>query len=438
MLDRLSKPWWLLLIPVVALALFLSLYFYFYRGTYDPPPSVTIPFERISAPSSSFTTFTEVPPIREGTLLVDGIHGNRFTKDEISALVSRVADRGYDIEFVGDEDPFGGFRSLSPRDRLSLLEEKLRLADSLAVILPAAPYSQEEVGLIERYVAKGGRLLLIGDPTRESDINTLAERFGIAFQPGYLYNMVEHDRNFKNIFVKNFLPDEVTNGLSQVALYTAGSIRTFGAGLAFADANTRSTIVEDVEPLYPMVRAGDGQVLAISDLTFMIPPQNAILDNDRLVSNIADFLTAGQREFELADFPHFFEGDVDILLGRADIFDVGTQVRSMLSSFHIASEPRAVEDLANDTVFLGLYQDSADVAQYLEVAGVHVGDTLRTPFTPDIVIEGTAIVLLHTSSDRQVLVVLGDSQAQLAQTVAALGSGQFRSGLVSDSLGVFK
>ena len=432
------KTWRLLLVPLAALAFFLGAYFFFHRGDYDPPPTVDLALEGIAVPASSYSTFTEVPSIRRGTLLVDGVHGNDFTKGEISVLLSRVADRGYDIEFVGEAGRRGRFGSPGLRQRLPLLEETLRRADSFAVFVPDNPYTREEVDVVERYIGKGGKLLLIAEPSLNQEINSLAERFGIAFQPDYLWNMLEHDLNFQNIFIKNFRPDEVTKGLAQITLYVAGSIKSSGGSLAFTDGNTRSSIVERIEPFYPMVKTRDGLVLAISDLTFMVPPQNSVLDNDRLVSNIADYLTTSRRVFELADFPHFFKGDVDILLGRPDIFGLGTTLKRALADFQVDSEIRGVEDLARDTVFLGLYVDSADVTQYLEVAGIQVNGTLRTPFTPDITVGGTAMILLHRAQDRYVLVVLANSETSLSDMVKRLGSGQFRNGLVSELLGIYE
>ena len=249
---------------------------------------------------------------------------------------------------------------------------------------------------------------------------------------------MENDLNFQHIFVRNFRPDELTRGLRQVALYTAGSIKSSGTGLAFTDGNTRSSMVERIEPFYPMVQGDDDRVLALSDVTFMIPPQNGILDNDRLVSNIADYLTESQREFELDDFPHFFKDDVDVLLGRADLFDVGTELKAMLSDLQVDSEIRGVEDLRKDTVFLGLYQDASDVAQYLDIAGIQISDTLRTPFTPDIATSRTAIIMLDTTQERHVLIILGDSQSAVSDMVRRLRTGQFRSGLVGAFLSVFR
>ena len=143
MTGLLSNIWRLLLIPAFALAFFLGAYFYFYQaGGYDAPSSPDIPLEDIVPPSSSMGSFQEEPLIQEGVLLVDTGHGNSFTTEEVSALLSRVADRGYDVEF----NRFG-----VPQ----LLEEKLRKADSLAVIVPARPYSEEEVDVIGRFVKKG-------------------------------------------------------------------------------------------------------------------------------------------------------------------------------------------------------------------------------------------------------------------------------------------
>lgn len=234
------------------------------------------------------------------------------------------------------------------------------------------------------------------------------------------------------------MEDEITRDLHNITLYTAGSIESSGTGLAFTDGTTRSTLFEGLEPFYPMVKEAEGRVLAIHDFTFLVPPQNSILDNDRLVSNIADFLTDSRREFELADFPHFFKDDIDILLGGADLFELGTDFKGLLSDFQIDSEVRGIEDLASNTVYLGLYPNSVDVAQYLEVAGIQVNDVLRTPFTPDLATDGTAIILLHGTEGRRVLVVLGHSERALSDAVRSLSTGRFRSGLVSELLGVYR
>ena len=161
------------------------------------------------------------------------------------------------------------------------------------------------------------------------------------------------------------------------------------------------------------------------------------MDNDRLVSNIADFLTTSDRTFELADFPHFFKSDVDVLIGRSSLFDAATDFKALISSFQMGAEIVGVEDFTRDTVYLGLYEDSSDVVQYLDVAGIEVGDVLRTPFTPDIPAVGTSIVVLNRSQQRNVLVVLGHSEAEVFKMIARLSRDFFRSGLVGELVGVY-
>ena len=358
-------------------------------------------------------------------MLVDTLHDNAFREAEIITLSSRVANRGYDVEFVGSD-----------------LEEKLRRADSFLVILPRAAYSEAEAALVERFVGKGGKLLLVSDPTRPQQINSLAERFGLNFQPDYLYNVKEYDLNFQNIIVREFQPDELTTGLDAISLYTAGSIRSSGPGLVFTDANTRSSVVETIEGLCAIAWGDSRNVLAIADFTFMVPPYNSLLDNDRLVSNIADYITSSEREYDLADFPHFYEvgseNNVDILLGQPSLWSIGTELKTGLSSQRVSSQIRGVEDVSRDTVFLGLYKDALQVSQYLQAAGIRIDDALGTPFAPDLDLNGTAVTVLDRSQDRHVLVILADTPGTLSYTVKRLLTGEFRSDLATDFVGVHR
>ncbi len=57
-----------------------------------------------------------------------------------------------------------------------------------------------------------------------------------------------------------------------MAFYTAGAIRSAGPTLAYTDGNTFSSLVEGVEPFYPIAKSTRGNVLAVGDLTFMAPP----------------------------------------------------------------------------------------------------------------------------------------------------------------------
>ena len=433
----------LALLPIFAAAAFVSAFFLFYQGRYDPPPSVDVPFHQITSPAAAPSgAFADSPAarLRQGLLLVDALHSNAFGENEIISLSSKVSNRGYDVEFVGD---FGAIENPTEIEtRMYRLAEKLRRADSFAVILPQEAYSEAEAALVERFVRKGGKLLLVSDPSRPQRINTLAERFGLAFQPDYLYNTVENDLNFRHILVRDFQPDQLTTGLDAVTLYAAGSIRSSGPGLAFTGSNTRSSLLEAAGDLSPIAWGDSRNVLAIADFTFMVSPYNSLLDNDKLVSNIADYITDSERKYDLADFPHFYKSgpgnSVDILIGQPSLLNIGLQAKNGLLAYRLSSQIRGVEDVSRDTVFLGLYEDALQVSQYLQAAGVRVDDTLGTPFAPDLDLEGTAVIVLDRSQDRYVLVVLADTPETLTDAVASLIAGEFRGDLVSNFLGVQK
>ena len=431
----------LILLPLFAAAAFGGVFLYFYQGGYDAPESTDIPYHEIPARSAASGKVADSPAGQErrGLLLVDAQHVNAFGEGEIISLSSKVADRGFEVEFVGDFTPVVDPEQIAPR--YQQLAAKLRQADSFAVILPQTPYSDAEAALVESFVRKGGKLLLVSDPSRPQQINSLAERFGLDFQPDYLYNTVDYDLNYRHIFVRDFQPDRLTAGLDSITLYMAGSIRSPGSGLAFIDANTRSSLLESGGDHSPMAWGDSRNVLAVADLSFMVPPQDSLTDNDRLVSNIADYLTESERTYGLADFPHFYEtgpdNEVDILLGQSSLLSSGLRVKSGLAAYGLSSEISSVEDLGRDTVFLGLYGDSSQVAHYLQTAGVRVDDTLGTPFTQDLALAGNGVIVLDRGQDgRYVLIVLADTPETLAATVAGLVSGEYRGGLLSDFVGV--
>ena len=268
-----------LLVPLFAAAFVVGMNFRYVRGNYDPPPA-NLPAVKIAVQLPQVRSFTEVLPARQGVLLVDIAHRNQFNEEEINILLGRVADIGYTVEFLNDFQEMPG---------------KLKRADSFLVILPGTRYSESEAAVVREYVDTGGKLLLIGDPTRSSNINNLARVFGMVFQPGFLYNVAEHDLNFQNIFIRDFRPHDVTEGLEQIAFYNAGSISTSGLPLALTDNNTFSSMVERTEAFSPLVGDSSGCVLGIFDLTFMISPNNAIWDNERFIANLADYLTKSER-----------------------------------------------------------------------------------------------------------------------------------------------
>ncbi len=430
------------LLPLFAAAAFVVAYFLFYQGGYDPPPPVDVPFEQIGTTSIQPRVSDELPPgqLRQGLLVVDAQHGNSFKQSELVSFASRVTDRGFDVEYLGDFTPLAA----PGQAQLALLQlaEKLRRADSFVVILPQVAYTETEAALVQRFVNRGGRLLLISDPSRPQNIDALAKKFGVDFQEDYLYNTVENDANFKRIFIRDFQPDQLTAGLETITLDYASSIQSPGGGLAFSGPGTKSSVLGADGDFSPVAWGNSRNVLAIADFTFMVSSNDSLLDNGRLVSNIADYVTDSEREFFLSDFPYFYgtgqDDGVDILIGQAGLLNIGLEVKTGLVAHRVSSEIAPAEDVSRDTVFLGLYEDAPQIGQYLQNAGIRVDDTLGTAFAPELPLESTVVMLLDQSQDRDMLIILGDSPETLTGAVARLISGEFRGDLVSDFVAVRK
>ncbi len=280
---------------------------FYYSGFYQAPPSELPSYEHIAVPVAPSTEFSDVYEKGEGIILIDLAHDNAFNIEELNVLLLRLVSRGLTIKFLTAEDNLEKellgkeeveeklLDEKEPEEELpgeEKPEEELPVADAFIVVCPQSEFSKEEGETIDKFVNNGGKLLLIADPTRSSQINSISLKFGLIFESDYLYNMKENDANYRNIFVTEFKETEITKNIEKIALYTTGSISSAEAGIAFVDENTFSNVVETRKGLSPIALAQESNVLVIYDLTFMTEPYNGILDNNQLIANIADWLVS--------------------------------------------------------------------------------------------------------------------------------------------------
>ena len=263
---------------LVAVLTFLVMAIVFYQGRYvstaRTPQVLDLTVPRLISPAVAESPVTA----RRGTLVVDALHANEFGEDEVSAFLSRVTDRGFTVEWA---------RGGGGEDRGQALAARLRGADALLSVMPGAPYSATEIDAVRDFVRRGGKVMLVADPTRPSRVNTLSSAFGITVEDDYLYNVTEHDANFKNVIFRNFRPHPLTRGLRQVVFYTSSSLRAASGGLIFGDENTVSSMVErGANPFAVAAEAAQGRFIVLSDLTFMTDPFNANADNSLFMSNL--------------------------------------------------------------------------------------------------------------------------------------------------------
>ena len=372
---------------------------------------------------------------RQGTLVVDTLHFNHFLQGELEPLLSKVTRLGYDLDFFGDRLA-ASIASAPVRE--AAFEDALRGANSLLVVAPVLSYSVREADLVRSFVDNGGRVLIAGDPTRVKRTNSLVSALGINYENDFLYNVVEHETNYRNVIYRDFAPHQVTSGLSAIVLYTANSITGAADPLVVGDANTHSSVRETGLFLSPVVTAMDGRVVALGDASFIQPPYDQVLDNDLFLTNLAEFLTTGECTFHLQDFPFFFSDEVDVVMTSPELLDAASSMVDLLSTGGRRVGLAAFERQTVDTVFVGLYEDRSAVSPQLQAGGiVFAGGKIRTAFAAPISEDGTGLLVVSTLNGRHVLVAIAASGGDLDALIALLGSGAFTVGIASPEVGLY-
>ncbi len=418
--------------------------------------------EPVDIPESS--GYVDEPEIMDGLVLLDKAHDNNFTLEDIAYLDGRLAARG--VELL----PFdGGDLSLS-----------LRTVNAYIVITPLSEFTAEEILAVSGFVDRGGRLLLVGDPTRfnlvfdEEDIfgldptfladpiplNSLANEFDISFNGDYLYNTKENEGNFRNIILRQggFAENGLVAGVDKLAFYSTHSLQvgSTGEALITADDDTWSSTTDRPGGLVLAAVSQGGQVLALGDIHFMTQPYFTVYDNGRFIAQIADFLAQSTgRRLVLSDFPYFFHNPVNLVytggpeLGP-DAFDEIIALQNAFSrvdrDLSLAAEP---QDDA-DVLYLGLYNQADEVAKLLEGADItflidppieaeseipaedlpeddqaaaveeETAVRLIQSTLGDIQMSGTALILLDESEDQRRVIILAASNEGLGNTVNRL------------------
>ena len=442
----------LLLLALVALPVAGRL-LWFHSGWYQPPEIPEIDGSQIALPLPEYRPLADQPLETGGLVVIDLSHNNNLDIDDLTPLWDRLTARAVDIETLDDSS--------------DSLETQLRGAIALLVIAPTSNYTAEERDLIADFVEDGGRLLLAADPTRpvppeQEDeeepldlesiffpssavpaINSLANAFGLVYFDDYLYNLVDNEGNYRNVKF-TVLSDEhsLTQDLETIVFFAAHSLQTDGLSLVNADENTLSSLRSGETGLTAAALAANGRVLALGDVTALTPSFHTIADNDRFLSNIADWLAAASREWDLKDFPHLFRGPVDLVQVSEGSLDPRLIARSgtlqeLFQQSRLTLGLRAAADPDHDTLFVGTF-DNVDLVQgYLATAGVAIvlaeadeeeeepQDTIEIEGLGTLGLEGTTLYVVDRSADRVVVVALAEDGEAAIQALERLTSVDF-------------
>jgi len=436
----------------VAALICLGRWLWFYRGWYRAPEIPTVDESYLIAAPPRHQFVVDRPTAGNGRVVIDMAHANHLAINDLTPLLDRLAARGVQIQAL---------------DTISLsLASHLHGATAFLVIAPTKKFTPEEQEAVVEFVADGGRLLLVADPTRpvqetsEEDedewpslydiffptsavpaINSLANRFGVHYFDDYLYNLENNAGNYRNVQFTNFARGHpLTQDIETLVFFASHSLVGDGIPLVIGDGQTRSSARTGETGLVPAMLSANGRVLALGDLTFLTPPYHTIGDNDRFLSHLADWLAVDSRQRDaLDDFPYFFTRPVDMVQVSGDLLapqliTLTSQLQDVFQQAGYTITMRAEVMPGHDALLLGLFNDTEAIQDYLVSAGVTItgaGEEVSVEALGDIGVKGTTLYLLDGAgvpgAERVTLIVLAEDYEALAAAVKQLASLDFAS-----------
>jgi hypothetical protein len=398
-----------ILIFIIITVLVKSLFFY--RGIYFAPKK-SLHNMSIFSTEPEAKKFIDTFEKTKGSVLIDKSHENNFENKDIDTLISRINSRNNKMEFLENADD---------------LQSKLRSANSFVIILPKKEFSNEQIDLIKDFSNKNGKLLLIGDPDRKSNINSIANNFNIIFSDDYLYNLKENDGNFKFIFLKDFSKNDITKKLNKIAVYTSCQILPSERGIAFTDKNTYASSLE-TNKFAPAVFLNS--TLALCDLTFFNQPFNSVFDNNQFISNIADFLTKTDKKFNVADFPYFFKENADIVTTNLGLSGNAINLKNSLSKAGINTNIKRSLNASTDAIIIELFDD-------FKATPISIAVDENSFRINDLLFDRKDSSLIYLSKGNvTILTILANDKKSIEKTIEILESKEISKSLVSDNLAV--
>ncbi|MCX6046303.1 MAG: hypothetical protein NT075_14420 [Chloroflexi bacterium] len=323
------------------------------RRAYTPPAIDAFTIAATPAPTATpvaldQTTGMATAPLRRGPIVVDLAHFNRVNPSSFQPLEAALAAQGVGLRLWLSNADISKMQSyLDFPDQSQALAEQLSDASGLIVISPFFLWSKLEIALVEKFVANGGRLLMISDPDVQGDFptatNMLAAPFGIVFNDDYLYDTVANDENYTHFFQKSFADQASKLNGSQIVFYGGRSI-SGGVTAQVHSAPTTLSSLRTGQSEFTTVAIGGqqanqstGRVLAMSDFDVLTEPYITRFDNRRILDFTATFLSASQRADTLANFPSYLGKDIALVVGGTDginaaLLQQGAQLQQRLET----------------------------------------------------------------------------------------------------------
>ena len=376
----------LLLIAAICLLLPILLRgMWYYQGFYLPIRGVEGPdYAKFTIPQPTFSTpaaLSVQSSSQRISVVFDMSHGNRFSLAEIDPLINSLLKMGVEVQV---------------NESKTSLEDLLKDANAYVVIAPATQHSEDNIRSIHAFVGRGGKLLVIADPTRTSgdfyfDVeksvtaaNMLLDRYGIAFLTSYVYHITHNEGNFRNVFIQPAEKSELNKKITETIFYGTHSLIGNQTIVLKAEESALSSATDRGGGLPVAMMTKDGNVLAMGDMNFMTTPFNQVADNNQLVLNLVEFLAGQARSRTLADFPDLFTRPIVVLENSELTFDKEylDTMSELQSSMLVRELPVTIDTMVEsgkDVIVIGLYPPSELVQPYTLPSGINFNNKPALP-----------------------------------------------------------
>jgi len=363
-------------------------------------------------------------------VLVDDSHGNRFEEDDLRPLLGALSPR-HEVVFTGGNSVD--------------LEESLSEADAYVVIDPSFQHSEEQAAAVESFVEDGGRVILLGEPTRvgvargplggslidiRSELGRLSARLGVSFGTDYLYDEVNNEGNYKRVLAdgRGDLDDNRT------ALYTATTVEApDGERLLVTPETTRLSTRSEARGHPVAVRTGN--VIAVGDTTFLADGKSVVADNERLVRTLAAFAVGGDRSRGVADYPHFLSEEPKVRYTSGELVNatktIAGDVRATGRSPTVSASTRSLAPRRTD-VLVTTFDDLDRMNE--DETGIEL--TATSVSVPGYEGSRDRVAIVHRPEGPIDLVVAAASPDRARATARALAGGRIREDVLSNRTAV--
>jgi len=242
------------------------------------------------------------------TIGLDYSHNNKLTLEASSynEFTNFLFSSGYKLGRIE-----AGFDSL----------KKVKIYDAIILSTPNnSNLEEKEIEIIEKYVRKGGSLLILssmgGDYTNRTNLNELTQNFGFEFESDEINDSVNYVYLQKRPLITKLTPHVISEQVKQLVFSSACSLKVLDfiedkqnvkiEVIAKAGLNTwhkkynGSDWIEEDCPRIPLIIAVeyfDGKVIGFGNLSMFSSLGHeygfSAFDNNILIANALKYLTSG-------------------------------------------------------------------------------------------------------------------------------------------------